>query len=43
MQDINEVIDLMVANNEPEEKIMEVINHYNNEKAGKTKDLQDIG
>ena len=38
MQDINEVIDLMVANNEPEEKIMEVINHYNNEKAGKTKD-----
>ena len=34
--DINQVIDLMVANNEPEEKIMEVINSYNNEQAGKT-------
>ena len=36
--DINQVIDLMVANNEPEEKIMEVINSYNNEQAGKQTD-----
>ena len=29
MADINEVIDIMVANGEPQEKIMEVINDYN--------------
>ena len=29
MADINEVIDIMVANGAPQEKIMEVINDYN--------------
>ena len=31
MANIDEVIDLMVANGEPEEKIIEVINYYNSQ------------
>ena len=35
MASIEEVIDLMVANGEPEEKIMEVVNHYNKQQESK--------
>ena len=41
MSDINEVIDLMVANGEPEAKIMEVINDYNKSKEQLLPDFAD--
>ena len=41
MSDINEVIDLMVANGESEAKIMEVINDYNKSKEQPLPDFAD--
>ena len=41
MASIEEVIDLMVANGEPEEKIMEVVNHYNSNK-GVVQPIEDF-